>query len=197
MKPFAFAAALVAGLVLSGPALSGPAAAASPSDAEIVQIQQLLGFDVAIERVIVGKIDKSEAFKGYSEQERGCIKGELMPEFKASMLDAFRNLFGDGETIAAWKTFGQTKGGAKFVAGMREQVKANIDNAVDGAPMVEPVQFFKDMEADELLQVVEFMQSPAGKVLERDFPDTDVSPAQLEALDQRVSRRCGVQMPKA
>jgi hypothetical protein len=197
VKPFAFAAALAAGLLLSGLILPGPAVAASPTDVEVAQIQQLLGFDVAIERVIVGKIDKSEAFKGYSEQERGCIKGELMPELKASMLDSFRSLFGDGETIAAWKTFGQTKGGAKFVAGMREQVKANIDNAVDGTPMAEPVQFFKGMEADELLQVVEFMRSPAGKVLERDFPDTDVSPAQLEELGQRVSQRCGVQMPKA
>lgn len=192
MKPFAFAAALVAGL-----ALSGPAAAALPTDAEVAQIQQLLGFDVAIERVIAGKIDKSEAFERLSEQERGCIKGELLPRFKTSMLDSFRSLFGDGETIAAWKTFGQTKGGAKFVAGMREQVKANIDNAVDGTPMAEPVQFFKDMEADEMLQVVEFMQSPAGKVLERDFPDADVSPAQLEELGQRVSQRCGVEMPKA
>ena len=117
MKPFAFAAALAAGLVLSGPVLSSPAAAASPTDAEVAQIQQLLGFDVAIERVIVGKIDKSEAFKGFTDQQRGCIKGELMPGFKASMLDSFRSLFGDGETIAAWKTFGQTKGGAKFVAG--------------------------------------------------------------------------------
>lgn len=192
MKALAFAAALVAGL-----AWAAPADAAVPTDAEVAQIQQLLGFDVAIERVIAGKIDNAEEFKGFSASQRGCIKGQLLPEFRTSMVDAFRQLFGDGETIAAWTRFGQTQGGAKFVAGMRAQVKGNIDNAVDGAPKAEAVEFFKGMNAEELMQVMEFMQSPAAKVLEREFPDTDVSPAQIEQLGQRVSERCGIEMPKA
>lgn len=192
MKSLALAVALAAGLTWAA-----PAAAAAPTDAEVAQIQQLLGFDVAIERVIAGKIDKAEEFKAFSVSQRGCIKGELLPEFRSSMVDAFRQLFGDGETIAAWTRFGQTKGGAKFVAGMREQIKGSIDNAVDGAPKAEAAEFFKDMQADELMQVMEFMQSPAAKVLERDFPDTDVSPEQLQKLSERVSQRCGIELPKA
>lgn len=192
MKSLALAVALAAGL-----AWTAPAAAAVPTDAEVAQIQQLLGFDVAIDKVIAGKIDNAEEFKAFSVSQRGCIKGELLPEFRGSMADAFRQLFGDGETIAAWTAFGQTKGGAKFVAGMREQIKGSIDNAVDGSPKPEAAEFFKDMQADELMQVVEFMQTPAAKVLERDFPDTDVSPEQLQKLSERVSQRCGIELPKA
>ncbi|NUO78100.1 MAG: hypothetical protein HOQ32_19090 [Lysobacter sp.] len=192
MKAFAIAVAVAAGL-----AWSAPAAAAVPTDAEVLQIQKLLGFDVAIERVIVGKIDKAEEFKAFNDTQRGCIKSELLPEFRNVMRQSFRDLFGDGDTIAAWTAFGQTKGGAKFVAGMRSQIVASIDSAVEGtAKQPEAPEFFKGMDAEELMQVMEFMQSPAGKVLERDFPDTDITPAQVEKVGQRVSERCGIEMPK-
>lgn len=188
--------ALAAAVVAMGLAWSAPAAAAVPTDAEIGQIQKLLGFDVAIERVIVGKIDQADEFKPFNDTQRGCIKGELLPEFRDVMRQSFRDLFGDGETIAAWTAFGQSKGGAKFVAAMRGQIVGSIDSAVDGAAQPQAPDFFKDMDADEVTQVIEFMQTPAGKVLEREFPDTDISPAQVEKVSQRVSERCGIKMPK-
>lgn len=177
-------------------ALPGAAAAAVPTDAEVKTIQQLLGFDTAIRNVIAGKIDKAEEFKTLSGQERGCIRDQVLPPFEAQMRDSFRTLFGDGETIAAWSRFGQTAGGAKFFAGMRQQVNASIDRQVSGQAPQPDVQFFKDMNAEELQQVMLFMQSPAAAVLQRDFPDTAPDEAEIDQLVAQVAQRCGVSLER-
>lgn len=181
--------ACVAGALLS---LPFAVAANAPTDAQVVQVQQLLGFDQAFEQVMDDKIDDAPELAGYSATKRSCVGGLVRPAFAGALNDAFRDLFVDGETVEDWVRFSQTPGGSRFLEFVRTGVLATVRQQ----PRPEPATFMQGLSPEQIADVGAFMSSPAATVLQRDFPEIDL-PHELQAsLEKQVKDQCGVELPR-
>lgn len=169
------------------------AMAAAPTDRQVVQVQQLLGFDEAFAQTMDQKFNQSPELARYSSRERSCVSGLVQPAFAGALNDSFRHLFGDGEVIEDWMRFAQTPGGSRFMEFVRSGVVATARNQ----PRPEPETFMQGMTPEQLDDVAQFMSSPSAAVLKRDFPEVDLSQDQQASLAQQVKSQCGVELPRA
>ncbi|TKR33242.1 hypothetical protein FCE95_02735 [Luteimonas gilva] len=165
------------------------ALAQTPTDAEIAQVRDLLGFGPATTRAVVdGSFRQQPQFGKYDAKEQSCLIGALTPEVDAELRNAFKTLFADSETTGAWLRFGRTAGGDKFTGLMRAAVDAKLKGVAAPSPFSAIDQMSKAEQAD----ISAFMQSPAAAVLKKDFPDMPMP----EAFGKRAAQRCGIEWPE-
>lgn len=177
------------GLWLLLAALALPAAAAVPAHEQVKQLQQLFGFDSAIVRVMETEVGKEPAFAALTPAQRTCLLARIEPIMSVKLVDAFRTLFGDEQTAGQWIAFAQTDGGGKLMQFVRKGVEASIN----GQPAPEAESVLGGMPQAQMAQVVEFMGTPAAKVLEREFPDLDMTDAELEAFKDDARTHCAIE----
>lgn len=165
------------------------AIAQTPTDAEIAQVQALLGFGPETTRIVVDSSFRQQPqFGDYDAKQQACLIDALTPEIDAELRNAFKTLFVDSETTAAWLRFGRTAGGGKFTGLMR----AAVDAKLKGAMAPNPFSAIDGMSKAEQADISAFMQSPAASVLKKDFPDMPMP----EAFGKRAAQRCGIQWPE-
>ncbi|HJR73395.1 MAG TPA: hypothetical protein VJ806_07120 [Luteimonas sp.] len=170
-------------------ALFGPMQAAAQArkltEAEIVQIRNLLGFTPEVTlKVVRMSLEQQPELKRYDAAKQDCLLKGLQPEVDGKLQQAFGDLFEDSETIAAWLRFADTPGGGKLVGAMRMAVTAKVD----GGMVPNPLGMIAGMTDAERADVTAFMESPASAVLKKDFPDME----QPTAFGEATARRCGI-----
>lgn len=180
-RPIAALALVFAGLC------GAPAAyARTPTNAEIAQVQELLGFTPATTlSVIKLSFGRQPEFARYSVGQQTCFIDALRPEVEKELRDSFKTLFVDSETVAAWLRFGKTPGGDRFTGLMRSGVEAKLK----GSAMPNPLEAIGEMSDAERADVTAFMESPAAAVLKKDFPEWKIPPG----AGKDAARRCGVE----
>lgn len=178
----------IRGLAVLLAALAVPAAASVPTDDQVRRLQQTLGFDNAMDRVLDEKMDEQPALTELSATERACIVGELKPVMKRKLDGAFKQLFGDEQTAGAWLAFAETDGGRTLMAFVREGVVAKLEER----PAPSPEAALGGMPLEAMGEVAAFMSTPEAKVLEREFPDVDMDDAEMDAFMAAVADTCGI-----
>lgn len=164
---------------------AGPASATAPTDAEIVQIRNLLGFTPEVTtKVVRMSLERQPELKRYDAAKQDCLLKGLQPEVDGKLHEAFGDLFEDSETIAAWLRFAGTPGGGKLVGAMR----AAVDAKLNGGMTPNPLGMIAGMTEAERADVEAFLESPASAVLKKNFPDME----RPTAFGEEVARRCGI-----
>lgn len=178
--------AAVAALVFASILGAMPAAyARTPTDAEITQIRNLLGFTPEVTlKVVRMSFERQPELKRYDAAKQDCLLKGLQPEVDGKLQQAFGDLFEDSETIAAWLRFAGTPGGGRFVGMMR----AAVDAKLNGGMAPNPLGMIDGMTEAERADVAAFMESPASAVLKKDFPDME----QPVGFGEEAARRCGI-----
>lgn len=162
-----------------------PASAQTPTDAEISQIRNLLGFTPEVTlKVVRMSFEQQPELKRYDGAKQDCLLKGLQPEVDGKLQQAFGDLFEDSETVAAWLRFASTPGGGKLVGMMR----AAVDAKLNGGMAPNPLGMIAGMTEGERAGVEAFMESPASAVLKKDFPDME----QPVAFGEETARRCGI-----
>lgn len=159
--------------------------ARTPTDAEITQIRNLLGFTPEVTlKVVRMSFERQPELKRYDAAKQDCLLKGLQPEVDGKLHEAFGDLFEDSETIAAWMRFAGTPGGGKLVGAMR----AAVDAKLNGGMAPNPLGMIAGMTETERADVEAFLESPASAVLKKDFPDME----RPVAFGEEVARRCGI-----
>ncbi len=173
-------------------ALATHAVAKPSTEADVAKMMALFGFEQAMPLIIQQQLDASEELAVYSSSQRKCVADLAQPAFQKHINGLFRTVFSDGDHINAWLAFAQTPGGTKMLSFIRAGVGAKMK----GAEAPQPTEFLGDMSLEEMMQVTEFMQSPAAGMLEQEFPDSEVPAELIAELTQQASQRCGVVLPE-
>ncbi|WP_213604930.1 hypothetical protein [Pseudoxanthomonas japonensis] len=169
--------------------LAVPASATLPTHEQVRQLQQLFGFDSALVQVMETEIGKEPAFADMAPAQRTCLLARIEPIMSVKLVDAFRTLFGDEQTAGQWIAFAETEGGGKLM----QFVRKGVESSINGQPAPEPESMLGGLPQAAMMQVVEFMGTPAAKVLEREFPDLDMTDAELDAFKDDAQTHCGIE----
>jgi hypothetical protein len=152
------------------------------------EVQALLGFDVAIQRIIPDALAERPAHAKMTPKQRECVLGLATPVFQSIFDAAFIELFVDAETLEGWKTFATTPGGKIFVGTMRATALAKVG----AGPEPDIAAAMAALGDAEKADIGGFMMSPPAAVLKKPFPDADFPPGAEAELEARTRKECGV-----
>jgi hypothetical protein len=152
------------------------------------EVQALLGFDVAIQRIIPDALAERPAYAKMTPRQRECVLGLATPVFQSIFDAAFIELFVDAETLEGWKTFATTPGGKIFVGTMRATALAKVG----AGPEPDIAAAMAALGDAEKADIGGFMMSPPAAVLQKPFPDADFPPGAEAELQARTRETCGV-----
>ncbi|GAB2519683.1 hypothetical protein [Lysobacter humi (ex Lee et al. 2017)] len=163
------------------------AQASTPGPDRLERVQQLFGIDTAIDLAIDRSFREDVGAK-WSDAQRSCVAREVRPLFVETLGGAFGAMFETDANVDAWIAFGQTPAGAKVLRFVRD----GVGSTVKGGPEPNPAALLAQLDRDELGAVAAFMSTPAGGILQKQFPDPQVPEARLKALQPVVERACSV-----
>lgn len=152
------------------------------------EVQALLGFDVAIQRIIPDALAERSSYAKMTTKQRECVLGLATPVFESIFDAAFIELFVDAETLEGWKTFATTPGGKIFVGAMRATALAKVG----AGPEPDIAAAIAALGDAEKADIGAFMMSPPAAVLKKPFPDADFPPGAEAELEARTREACGV-----
>ena len=184
------ALALAAALIIA-PALH----AQDVSREQATALQAMLGFDAAMPTALDDAL-KRHGSADWTPAQRTCVAGHVQPLMQESLDRSIAELFGSTDTAKGWLDFAATDAGRKMLASVREVVAASVarksrpteaEAEADSAPPAMPQ--FTD---EETMAMLAFMTSPAAQVLSRDFPEPELDPERIAALQPRIESTCGV-----
>jgi hypothetical protein len=168
-------------------------ARASASDADVRRILAVFGIEQAMPQILAAALDAQPEFAVLEAKQKVCVRDIFRPEAEALLIEGFRQLFVDRETIDAWETFSGTSGGGKFFTFMQKVFLA----AASGREPPPPAEVLAGMTDAELGDIQAFMITDAGKVLQKDFPSLDMDQKTIEAVEKRATAECGWQPSKS
>lgn len=180
--------ASIALFALISVAAAGEAHATEPTIAQIRDIESLLGLSAAIPK-IVESVMPADAGERLTPEKRTCVVNTFNQALEERLQAALGRGFGTGETIEAWKAFDRTSGGHRMVELFGKTVSASLA----GTPLPDATAEADKLTRAEQVDVVKFMGSPAGKVLEGELiPGFAASDEDNAAIARRVASTCGV-----
>lgn len=171
------------------PAADESAPAGAPlTVAQAREAQALFGFDEAIPMIIEMAFKEQPEYASITDRQRECAIREASPAMYAVFDRAFIELFGDTSILDGWRAFSKTAGGKRFIDDMR----ASAALKVKGQPVEDASSTIARMNQAEKDDIRAFWATRAATVLDKEFPNMDMTPEAKAAVRARIQQTCGV-----
>lgn len=164
--------------------------AAAPSEAQMIQLQRLLGFDKLTDQVFAQYFQHSPRLKRYTPEQRTCVTDLVKPALLGQQRRTFGASLGEQARVQEVLEFAQTDVGRKYFMHMR---KLQLDPDQPRQPEAAVDRYAQSLPQAEREKLIDFWRSPAAAALGRAQPDMSLPPAMKQKLRQQSLSKCGVE----